>query len=120
MLWFKSPDNPNNKKTTTYLDDYSYQIEGLNEDVLNEGGDDKFEDFENNFSNLSISCQMVILLKKVCRVRHEEIAEFRGISHGSARNLFMNCWNNLVSGIEVQRQESKLNLKPQKSILKTC
>lgn len=113
LCWFKSPDNPNTQKTNSYLDEYSYQIEGLAEDLIHEDSYDEFGDFGRNFSNLSSTCQMVILLKKVCKVKHEEIAEYRGISHGSARNLFMNCWNNLIKGIAVQRQEAKV--KPQKS-----
>ncbi len=111
--WLKSPDNPQNKNTSEFIDEYNYEFDNLKEDISNDDieGDEKATN--ENYNNLSTNCQMVILLKKVCKVKHTEIAKFRGITDGAARNLFANCWKNLMEGTAIQRKE--IRVRPKKS-----
>jgi len=111
--WLKSSENPNKKKSIEYFDDYKYDYDEFEDETPTGIPEEDEKEINKNFDKLSLTCQMVILLKKICKVKHEEIAEFRGITNGAARNLFINCWNNLIGGIEIKRKENRL--KPKKS-----
>ncbi len=106
--WLKSTYNPRNKNTTEFIDDYNYEFDNIGEDISNDDIERDEGAINENYDKLSTNCQMVILLRKVCKVKHAEIAEFRGITDGAARNLFANCWKNLMEGTAIQRKETRV------------
>ncbi len=126
-IWKRFPQNPEVNRESNLENDSLDSIatdKRLEFPVFYEKRND---DWFDNFKRLSSRCKLIILLRVNAALSHVEIAELLGVTHGTARNIFCNCWKRLLSGdadhkVPVENQmpgKSKKNLNLPKTDTET-